>query len=53
VIKTLYPKVTGIVVVTEGGNDVLVRAEISQAMEALFDLPAHKIKVLKRVKEES
>ena len=47
------PKVTGIVVCAEGGGESYVKAEISEAMEALFDLPAHKIKVLKRVNEES
>ena len=53
VTKELCPKVTGIVVVAEGGDNARVKAEISEAMEALFDVPPHKIKVLKRVKEES
>ena len=53
VTKELCPQVTGIVITAEGGGDATVRAEISEAMEALFGLPAHKIKVLKRVKEES
>ncbi|MCI8464861.1 MAG: stage III sporulation protein AG [Lachnospiraceae bacterium] len=53
VTKELCPKVTGIVVVAEGGDNARVKAEISGAMEALFDVPPHKIKVLKRVKEES
>lgn len=53
VTKELCPKVTGIVVAAEGGGDIKVKAEISEAMEALFDVPPHKIKVLKRVKEES
>ena len=51
--KELCPKVTGIVICAEGGGESYIKAEISEAMEALFDLPAHKIKVLKRVKEES
>lgn len=51
--KELCPKVTGIVVAAEGGDNAKVKAEISEAMEALFDVPPHKIKVLKRVKEES
>lgn len=41
----------GIVISADGGGNASVRAEISEAMEALFGLPAHKIKVLKRVKE--
>lgn len=53
VTKELCPKVTGIVVVAEGGDNAKVKTEISEAMEALFDVPPHKIKVLKRVKEES
>lgn len=51
--KELCPKVTGIIICAEGGGESYVKAEITEAMEALFDLPAHKIKVLKRVKEES
>ena len=39
------------VISADGGGNASVRAEISEAMEALFGLPAHKIKVLKRVKE--
>ena len=53
VTKELCPRVTGVVVAAEGGDDATVKAEISEAMEALFDVPPHKIKVLKRVKEES
>lgn len=47
--KELRPQLSGIVISAAGGGNPTVRAEISAAMEALFDLPAHKIKVLKRV----
>ena len=47
--KELYPEISGIVISSSGGGNPTVQAEISAAMEALFDLPAHKIKVLKRV----
>ena len=47
--KELYPEISGIVISATGGGNPTVQAEISAAMEALFDLPAHKIKVLKRV----
>lgn len=47
--KELYPEISGIVISAEGGGNPSVSAEISAAMEALFGLPAHKIKVLKRV----
>lgn len=47
--KELYPEISGIVISATGGGNPTVSAEISAAMEALFGLPAHKIKVLKRV----
>lgn len=47
--KELRPEISGIVISAQGGGKATVRAEISSAMEALFGLPAHKIKVLKRV----
>lgn len=47
--KELKPEISGIIISCQGGGSPKVQAEISSAMEALFDLPAHKIKVLKRV----
>lgn len=47
--KELKPEVSGVVISAEGGESPKVKADISEAMEALFDIPAHKIKVLKRV----
>lgn len=44
-------EVLGIIISADGGGSSVVKAEISEAMEALFGLPPHKIKVLKRVKE--
>lgn len=49
--KSLKPEISGIVISADGGGSTVVQTEISEAMEALFGLPAHKIKVLKRVKE--
>lgn len=46
--KELSPEIWGIVISADGGGSPEVRSEISQAMEALLGLPAHKIKVLKR-----
>ncbi len=46
--KELRPEISGIVISAAGGGSPTVQAEISAAMEALFGLPAHKIKVLKR-----
>lgn len=47
--KEIFPEVAGIIISAAGGGNPGVQAEISAAMEALFGLPAHKIKVLKRV----
>lgn len=47
--KEIQPEIAGIVISAEGGGSSVVKAEISEAMEALFDIPVHKIKVLKRV----
>lgn len=47
--KELYPEISGIVVSAQGGGSPGVKSEITDAMVALFGLPAHKIKVLKRV----
>lgn len=49
--KELSPEVSGIIISADGGGSAAIKAEISEAMEALFGLPAHKIKVLKRVKK--
>jgi stage III sporulation protein AG len=41
--------IQGIIISAQGGASPVVQSEISEAMQALFNLPAHKIKVLKRV----
>lgn len=47
--KEICPELSGIIISAQGGGSPKVKAEISEAMEALFGLPPHKIKVLKRV----
>ncbi len=47
--KEIRPEISGIIISATGGGSPAVCAEISAAMEALFGLPPHKIKVLKRV----
>lgn len=46
--KELKPQIGGVVVSAAGGGSPQIQAEISAAVEALFDVPSHKIKVLKR-----
>ena len=47
VIKTLEPIVEGVIEVMEGGGNPTVAAEVTEAVQALFHVEAHKIKVLK------
>ena len=47
VIKNYEPKIEGAVIVAEGGDSILVKDALTRAVQALFDLPAHKIQVLK------
>lgn len=47
VISEIMPRVEGVVVACEGGDRASVQAEISAAVQALFGLEPHKIKVCK------
>lgn len=47
VIKEISPKVEGVLVVAEGGDNAVVIEEISEAVQALFGIDPHKIKVMK------
>ncbi len=47
--KEIRPQIGGVVVSAQGGGNPKVQAEITEAVEALFDVPSHKIKVLKMV----
>lgn len=47
VVKELEPELEGVLVIAEGGNDARIISEINSAVQVLFDVPAHKIKVMK------
>jgi stage III sporulation protein AG len=47
VIQELEPEVEGIVVIAEGGDSAKIKTEIMEAAQVLFDVPAHKVKVMK------
>lgn len=47
VIKEIEPKIEGVVVIAQGGDKAAVVSDIMDAVAALFDVPSHKIKVLK------
>lgn len=46
VTKELEASVEGVVVIAEGGGNGNIAVDIVEAVEVLFDVPAHKVKVL-------
>ncbi len=50
IIQELEPQVEGIVVIADGGDDAFIKKDIMDAAEVLFDVPAHKVKVMKMSK---
>ena len=47
VVQETNPQIEGVIVIAEGGDDILTVKEIIEAVSALFDVPSHKIKVMK------
>ncbi len=47
VVKQIEPRIQGITVVAQGGGNAIVQKNISDVLEALFHIEAHKIKVVK------
>lgn len=46
IIKEIQPKIEGVLVIAQGVGDPSVSLNVVEAVEALFDLPVHKIKVV-------
>ena len=46
--KELAPEIEGVVIIAEGGGDAVVQRNITEAVQALFGVEAHKIKIMKR-----
>lgn len=46
--KELSPEIEGVVVIADGGDDAVVIRSITEAVQALFGVEAHKIKIMKR-----
>lgn len=46
--KELTPKVEGVVVIADGGDNAVVVQKITEAVQALFGVDTHKIRVMKR-----
>ena len=51
VTRETMPEIEGVLVVAQGAGSGSVKSEIYEAVQALFNVPAHKIKVLKGVLE--
>ncbi len=47
VTKELYPKIEGVLVIASGGGDSIVVENITEAIQALFEVDTHKIKIMK------
>ena len=47
VVQETKPQIEGVIVIAEGGGDIYTVKEIIEAVSALFDVPSHKIKVMK------
>lgn len=47
VLKEVKPKIEGIIIVAEGGDNVLVKNSLINAVQALLGVEAHKIEILK------
>ena len=46
--KELLPEIEGVVVIADGGDNAVVVQNITEAVQALFGVEAHKIKIMKR-----
>lgn len=46
IIKTLKPKIRGVVIVAKGAERIQVKAMITEAVQRLLDVPPHKIAIL-------
>ena len=47
IIKEMTADISGIVIVAEGGDSIIVKDSLIRAAQALFDVPANKVEVFK------
>jgi stage III sporulation protein AG len=50
IVKEVYPKVKGVVVVADGGGDLTIRENLLRAVQVLLDVPVHKVQIYERKK---
>ena len=46
--KELTPEIEGVIIIADGGDNAAVVQNITEAVQALFGVEAHKIKIMKR-----
>ena len=46
--KELSPEIEGVVLIADGGENAVVKENISSAVQALFDIEPHKIRIMKK-----
>lgn len=46
--KELSPQVEGVIVIAQGGDDSVVKQNITEAVQALFGIDTHKIRIMKK-----
>lgn len=47
VIKEYSPKVEGVLIIAQGGDDPAIKAELMEAATVLLNVPSHKVSILK------
>ncbi|MCT4543700.1 MAG: stage III sporulation protein AG [Vallitalea sp.] len=52
ILKELEPQISGVVIIAEGGDNILVKNNLINAAKVLLDVPMHKIEVMKMVQNE-
>lgn len=48
ILKEVYPKISGVVVVAEGVENQVIRENVFKATQALLEVPVHRIQVFER-----
>lgn len=46
--KEICPQIEGVVVIADGGGDSVVKQNITEAVQALFGIDTHKIRIMKK-----
>ena len=47
ILKEIQPKVEGVIIIAEGGDDIYIKQELIKSAQTILNVDAHKIQVLK------